>query len=189
VSGADLKNPQIYTSNFLIEAYFKTAPELKDATLLQKMDGAGYALRVNKVGGVNVAAQAVSAKASLDSHRSVNDGEWHHVIAEADRKSGTFTIYIDGKQDATGPGLGVDHSLANDADLYVGGTPQGHNLDGTLDFMRIARGTLADSKTTIGELYAWEFSGPFLCDFTGRKRPVDGGAAGAVDEVPPGQTK
>jgi hypothetical protein len=27
----------------------------------------------------------------------------------------------------------------------VGGTPQGHNLDGAIDFMRIARGTLADA--------------------------------------------
>ena len=29
VRGADLRNPQIYTSNFLIEAYFKTAPGKK----------------------------------------------------------------------------------------------------------------------------------------------------------------
>jgi hypothetical protein len=66
----------------------------------------------------------------------------------------------------------------------VGGTPQGRNLDGAIDFLRIARGTLADAKTTIEELYAWEFSGPFLDDFTGRKRPADGGEAGAIC-VPP----
>ena len=64
----------------------------------------------------------------------------------------------------------------------MGGTPQGHNLDGAIDFMRIARGTLADAKTTIDELYAWEFDGPFLYDFTGRKRPADGGEAGAIDD-------
>ena len=148
--------------------------------LIQKMDGAGYSLRVNEAGGVTLAAQAVGAKASLASHGAVNDGQWHHVIAEADRKAGTFTIYINGKQDASGPGLGADASLANDADLYVGGTPQGHNLDGAIDFLRIARGTLADAKTTIDELYAWEFNGPFLYDFTGRERPADGGEAGAI---------
>ena len=92
-------------------------------------------------------------------------------------------IYIDGRQDASGPGLGADASLANDADLYVGGTPRGHNLDGAIDFMRIARGTLADAKTTIDELYEWEFNGPFLHDFTGRERPADGGAAGAMDDI------
>ncbi len=51
--------------------------------------------------------------------------------------------------------------------------------------MRIARGTLADSKTTIQELWAWEFNGPFLDDFTGRRRPSDGGCAGAISEEAP----
>ena len=93
-----------------------------------------------------------------------------------------FAIYIDGKRDATGPGIGADVSLANNADLYVGGTPKGRCLNGTIDFMRIARGTLADSRTTIEELYAWEFKGPFLDDFMGRRRSEDGGYAGAIDE-------
>ena len=186
VSGADLRNPQIYTSNFLIEAYFKTAPGQTGATLIQKMDGAGYALWVNEAGGVTLAAQSAGTKASLASHGAVNNGQWHHVIAEADRKAGTFTIYIDGKQDAGGPGIGAEASLANDADLFVGGTPQGQSLDGAIDFLRIARGTLADARTTINELYAWEFNGPFLYDFTGRQRPADGGAAGAIDGPPVG---
>ncbi len=183
VSGADLRNPQISISSFLVEAYFKIASGQEGATLIQKMDdSAGYALRLNKAGGVTLAVQTMAAKASLASHGAVNDGRWHHVIAEADRKEQTLAIYLDGQQDARGPGLGADASLANDADLYVGGTPRGHNLDCVIDFMRIARGTLADAKTTIGELYAWEFDGPFLYDFTGRKRPVDGGAAGAIDD-------
>ena len=73
-------------------------------------------------------------------------------------------------------------AIGRDADLYVAGTPQGRNFDGAIDFLRIARGTLADSKTTIDELYAWEFNGPFLSDFTGRPRPSNGGEAGAIDE-------
>ncbi len=189
VSGADLTGPQVHTSNFLIEVYFQTAPGRTDATLIQEMGDGGFALRLNESGGVTLAARAAGANVGannhsplLASHGVVNDGRWHHVIAEADRKAGTFTIYIDGKQDATGPGLGPDASLANGADLYVGGTPQGHNLDGAIDFLRLARGTLADSKTTIEELYAWEFHGPFLYDFTGRARPADGGTAGAIDE-------
>ena len=189
VSGADLANPQIYTSNFLVEAYFKTAPGQVDATLIQKMDHAGYALRVNEAGGVTLAARAGGTKARLASRGAVNNGRWHHVIAEADRNAGTFTIYLDGKQEAGGPGLSSDASLASDADLYVGGTPQGHNLNGSIDFLRIARGTLADSKTTIEELYAWEFNGPFLYDFAGRERPADGGEAGAIGEVASGQAR
>jgi len=183
LGGADLSNPQIYHASFLIEAYFKTAPGLKDATLIRKKADAGYALTVNEGGGVTLTAQAAGAKASLASHGFVNDAQWHHVIAEADRKAGTLTIYIDGQPDANGPGLGDDLSLANEADLFVGGMPQGHKLEGAIDFLRIARGTLADSKTTIGELYAWEFHGPFLSDFAGRPRPSAGGAAGAMDTV------
>jgi hypothetical protein len=72
-------------------------------------------------------------------------------------------------------------SLSNSADVYVAGTPQGRQLSGVIDFLRLARGTLADSKTTIEELYAWQFHGPFLQDFTGRPRPADGGYAGAID--------
>jgi hypothetical protein len=184
VSGADLSNPQIYTSNLLIEACFKTAAGQTDAVLIQKINGAGYVLGVNKEGGVTLAATSGGATSWLASRSAVNDGQWHHVIAEADRKAGTFTIYLDGKRDAGGPGLGANASLANDADLYVGGAPNGHYLNGAIDFMRVARGTLADSKTTIEELYAWEFNGPFLYDFTGRERPADGGEAGAIDCPP-----
>jgi hypothetical protein len=182
VSGADLRNPQIHTSNFLIEAYLRTAPGQTEATLIQKIDNAGWALAVNGAGGVTLTAKSGSVTASLASRRVVNDGQWHHVIAEADRQAGTFTIYLDGTQDARGPGLGADVSLANDADLYVAGTPQGHNLNGAIDFLRLARGTLADAKTTIEELYAWQFDGPFLYDFTGRRRPAEGGCAGAIEE-------
>jgi hypothetical protein len=41
---------------------------------------------------------------------------------------------------------------------------------------------LADAKTTIEELYAWEFSGPFLEDFMGRK-PHDRRDAGAIQHA------
>jgi hypothetical protein len=56
----------------------------------------------------------------------------------------------------------------------------GGALDGAIDFLRTARGTLADSKTTIEELHAWQFNGPFLDDFTGNRRAADRGCAGAI---------
>ena len=71
----------------------------------------------------------------------------------------------------------------------MGGTPQGRGLDGAIDFLRIARGTLADAKTTVEELHAWEFGGPFLEDFTGRERPAGGGEAGAIDEAAPAHAR
>ena len=185
VSGAELSAPQIFNSNFLIEMYFKTAPGLKDAVLVQKTDSSGYVLGINDAGGVTLAASSDSAPAWLASRTAVNDGQWHHVIAEADRKGAMFTLYVDGKKDASGPGLGADVSLANSADLYVGAAPNGHFFNGNIDFLRIARGTLADSKTTIDELYAWEFSGPFLSDLTGKRRAQSTSCAGAIDENSP----
>ena len=183
VTGAELSSPQFHTSSFLIEVVFQAAPGQAEATLIQKMNGTGWALGLNRTGGVTLVAKGGGATASLTSRAAVSDGRWHHLIAEADRKAGTFTLYLDGKADANGPGLGAGPSLANDADLYVGGTPQGHGLNGAIDFLRLARGTLADSKTSIRELYAWEFHGPFLEDFTGRPRPADGGYAGAIEGV------
>ena len=183
ISGAELSSPQIHTSNFLLELFFKTVSGNVSATLIQKMNEVGWALELNEAGGVTLAAKSAGQVVTLASRNAVNDGQWHHVLAEADRKMGSFKIYIDGKQDATGPGIGPNASLTNEGDLYVGGTPEGHYLNGAIDFLRIARGTLAESKTTIAELYAWEFNGPFLQDFTGHRRPADGGYAGALDEA------
>lgn len=180
VIGAELSSPQIHTSNFLVELFFKTAPGQKDANLIQKMNEIGWGLWVNQAGGVTLMAKSSNATAGLASRAIISDGQWHHVIAEADRRAGTFTLYIDGGKDTSGAGLAADASLVNSADLYVGGTPTGRCLNGAIDFLRIARSTLADSKTTIEELYAWEFGGPFLDDFTGRRRPA-GGCAGAID--------
>ena len=78
-------------------------------------------------------------------------------------------MYVDGKKDGSAAGVDASVSLANEGDVYVGGTPEGRYLDGALDFLRIAQGTLADADTTIEELYAWEFDGPQMRDFTGRK--------------------
>jgi len=91
-----------------------------------------------------------------------------------------MTVYLDGRKDAGGVGVDGTISLANDGDLTVGGTPEGRCLDGALDFLRIAQGTLADANTTIEELYAWEFDGPQFRDFSGRKPsgPRDAGAVG-----------
>ena len=175
-SGEDLKSPQVHKSNFLLEAYFKTVAGHTGGVLIEKMGAGGYALIVDDKGGTTFSVKGEGGAGTVASRTKVNDGNWHHVIAEADRAAKTLTVYVDGKKDAEGAGVGKDVTLANDADLYVGGTPKGRCLAGTLDFMRVALGTLADAKTTIEELYAWQFDGPFLRDFVGRA-PV-GGSSG-----------
>jgi hypothetical protein len=175
IEGEALKNPQVYGSNLLIEVYFKTAPGHGGGVLVEKMKGSGYGLTVNTAGRLSFAAKG----AAVESQTKVNDGRWHHAIVEADRKAKTLTVYVDGRKDATGAGVDGTVSLVNDGDVTVGGTPEGRYFDGALDFLRIAHGTLADADTTIEELYAWEFDGPHLRDFTGRK-PTGARDAGAI---------
>ena len=153
-------------SSFILEIYLKTEPAAKHAVLIKKMDEkAGYALTA--AGAVTFAARTGGKRVAVVGKAVVNDGKWHHVLAEADRKAGKMTIYVDGKKDAEGAGPG-DGSLANGADFYVGGTPDGDCLAGTVDFVRVSLGSFADAKTTIEELYAWQFDGPFLKDFAGK---------------------
>ena len=43
------------------------------------------------------------ARQGLDTlSAKLNDGRWHHVIAEADRKVKKLTLYVDGRRDADG---------------------------------------------------------------------------------------
>jgi hypothetical protein len=168
VKGKDFKSPQIFDSNFLIEVYFKTEPGAKSGVLMEKMNGAGYSLQVNAQGGLSFKISDGKQSSNLNSTVAVNDGKWHHVIAEADRTGKKLTLYINGRKDIQGNAIPSGLSLENKGDLYVGGTPSGRCLNGTMEFLRISQGTLADAKTDIDELYAWEFDGPFLKDFTGR---------------------
>ena len=181
VPEAGYENPQVRNSNFLLEAYFNTAPGHGGGVLMEKMGKAGYSLSVTGDGGVTFRVSGGAAAAEIASRAKVNDGRWHHVVAEADRAAKTLTLYVDGRREASGAGIGAEVSLANDADLFVGGTPEGRCLAGTFEFARIALGTLADAKTTIEEVYAWQFDGPFLRDWAGRK-PANGKRdAGAIE--------
>ena len=183
VEGEALKNPQIYAGNLLIEISFKTTPGHTGGVLIEKMKGSGYSLTIGPAGGLSFSVKGKGASAVVESRSRVNDGQWHHAIVEADRKARTLTVYVDGRKDASAPGMDSSLSLANDGDVFVGGTLEGRYFDGTLDFLRLAHGTLADADTTIEELYAWEFDGPFLRDFAGRNPAGAQRAAGAIENA------
>ena len=182
VTGKDFRSPQVYDSSFLVEAYFKTEPGHTKGVLCQKISGAGYSLTVNPSGGITFAVSGGDLPKKSRSTVVVNDGNWHHVVAECDRKSQTLVLYIDGKKNNEGAGISGSESLANSSDLYVGGTPAGGYFHGTFEFLRISLGTLKDAKTDIAELYAWQFDGPFLRDFAGNK-PQGRRDAGALEKV------
>jgi hypothetical protein len=147
---------------------------------MEKIKGRGYSLTVGTAGDLSFNVRGGGASATAESKLKVNDGRWHHTIVEADRRARTLTLNVDGKKDGSAEGVDPSVSLANEGDVYVGGTPEGRYLDGVLDFLRIAQGTLSDADTTIEELYAWEFDGPQMRDFTGRK-PTGARNAGAIE--------
>ena len=184
VPDSGFRTPAVNRSNFLVEACFKTAPSHFGGILIEKMEDAGYSLIIGRTGGATFLLKSNRQSAEVSSSVRVNDGRWHHVVAECDRSARIVTLYIDGEKNASAAGPGPDDSLLNAADLYVGGTPDGRCLDGTFEFLRIALGTLADSKTTIEELYAWQFNGPFLRDFCGNA-PVGKRDAGAIEFTGP----
>ena len=152
------------TNNFLIEIVFKADAGHTGGVLAAKNDKSGYELAIGADNGLQLTLTASGAKAASVSTARINDGKWHHVIAEIDRIAGKATIYVDGRTAAESkPGsIAIDASLANTADFVVG-----KGLVGAIDFLRVSRGTLADAKTTIEELYAWEFN---LTSFTKDKK-------------------
>ncbi len=189
VHGEALKSPQVHRSSFLLEAYLKTA-DRDGGVIVSKHDGqAGYRLDVTDAGAARLTFGGGGASVEVAGKAKIADGRWHHVLAEVDRQAGVATIYVDGQTDATKRfDLDVSATLANEADVLVGGGPKARKLACTMDFLRIALGTLADAKTDIGELYAWQFDGPFLRDFTGREPNGKRRDAGAIESDQAGVT-
>jgi hypothetical protein len=179
--GAERRTLDMADNNFLIEILFRTAPNYANGVLVSKRSGSGYELGIDAQGAAVLTLSSGEASVSCVGP-AVNDGAWHHLIAEVDRPAGSATIYLDGKKAAEGAlrGIAADASLANSGDFFVGRSVEGGFFEGAIDFLRVSRGTLADAETDIAELYEWEFNGPFLRDFTG-KEPVGRRDAGALE--------
>lgn len=175
--GRDLRNAEIFDSNFLIEAYLQARG---DGIVIAKQSGAGYRVAVEGGRVIFGVADSGGNCVEVQSRAEIADGKWRHLVVEADREKETLRIYIDGKLDAEGTGIGPG-SLENSGDLFVGGTDEGEYLDATLEFLRISLGTLADADTTIEELYAWEFDGPAGKDFSGQPPKGEARDAGAIE--------
>ncbi len=182
VQGPDLKNMDIHNGNFLIEAFLQLHNN-DTGVLVRKSDGkTGYELSVVSGGKVQLEVLQGGNRAARVSTVSIADGKWHHVIAEVDRKQKSIALYINGKvANSAQDGQVPASSLSNNGDFLVGGGPGLNGLSCSLDFLRFARGTLADAKTDIAELFAWQFRGPHYRDFTGRE-PTGKRDAGAIEQ-------
>ena len=190
LDGKQRETVDMGTNNFLIEVVFKTKPGVRKGGIVCKCGQKGYVLEVARNAAAKMTLHFGMRSCSRTSAAAVNDGRWHHVIAEIDRtRREGVNIYVDGKL-SNGSWAGrMDKtaSLSNTADFTVGKTLPGaagageEYFAGELDFLRVSRGTLEDAETTIDELHKWQFDGPSLRDFYGR--PVNGKCrdAGAVE--------
>jgi hypothetical protein len=171
----ELPTVEMDTNNFLIETVVK--PSRGGGLLAGKSDASsGYALSLDEAGKVVLSVKSGGQESVVTSAEALASGEWSHVIGEVDRKAGKLRLYVNGSlASEANCGLGRN-SLGNGGDFIAG-----LGFAGAMDFLRVARSTLAESETTIEELYAWEFDGPFLKDFTGRARDFETSAPGAVD--------
>lgn len=154
----------------ILEAYIRTSDS---GPIMSKGGTSGYALSVDQTG----AAVFTLKSYTLRSQATINDGEWHHVVAELDRGSGQAAVYVDGAASNGAASGSLPSSLTNSAAFYVGRDGSSY-FKGDIDFARVARGSFADGATSFEELYAWEFEGPAARDFAGALAagPRDAGA-------------
>jgi hypothetical protein len=165
--------------NFLVETVFRADAGHRGGALVSCLGDRGYELGLDGAGALAFRVKA-DTESRVTTPASVADARWHHVIAECDRAKDELRLHLDGKLVAT-QAAPLRGSARHTGDLRVGqGADPATAFAGSLEFLRIALGTLADSKTTIEELYAWQFDGPFLRDFAGRK-PTGRRAAGALE--------
>ena len=161
--------PEKPVSGLVVELYAKFEPSTSGQIL--KSEGLAVSLNANGTLAFKL-GNAVAASAA-----SVADGEWRHILCEYtghDSAKPELRIYINGKPAGAAP-ANVPRVLPPNPVLTLGA-----GADMTLDFLRVACSSLEQSFTTIEELTAWQFDGPHLRDFTGKKmsptRP-----AGALD--------
>jgi len=171
------------TNNFIIEAYIKTTKT--NGTIVSKFisSGYGYQLGIDASGHAQIGITNGGANTfSVSSSATVNNGNWHHILVEVNRAD-TVNMYIDGALSngaTTGSMPAAGTSLTNTGDLFIGKNINGNYFNGLIDFLRISKGLLSAAQTTIAELYAWEFNGPFLYDFCGNP-PIGKRDAGAIE--------
>ncbi len=166
------------TNSFLIETVFKMSAPKPGFIASQMDEAAGYALGMNGEGQPTLMLRSGGEAEVFSNPKfkgSVADGKWHHLLAEVDRSNNLVILYLDGNE-LLRYAADAPKSLSNAGDFTVG-----ENFHGSLDYLRISRGTLADAETTIEELLSWQFNGPCRHDFSGQPIAGERRDVGAIE--------
>jgi hypothetical protein len=158
-------------TSLIVEAIVRPAG---DGLIAGKFDGqVGYTLDIKDSAPVFRIFTDKKQRFAVSGPR-LQSGEWHHLLAELDRKHQQLTLYVAGTPGTTSALGRLDGSLSNQADFVVG-----EGFTGDIDFLRVALSSLAESRTSFSELHTWQTDGPHFRDFTGQDRRT-GNAAGAI---------
>ncbi len=123
-------------NDFIIEAYVKPDTGHTGGVIVSKYGGsAGYQLDINELGQARITLfETGSVKISVSSAVVVNEGGWHHLLAEIRRSSGIH-LFVDGVPAngiMTGEMPAAEVSLANSADMLVGKNMDNSYFSGSL---------------------------------------------------------
>jgi len=179
-------NVDMTNNNFIVETYFKVAEDHDGGVLLSKAGATGYGYQLEVTAGNEIRFSILNnGNAVFSQLASISDnvGKWVHVLVEVNRVATSVNIYKNGvlaNTSSTGSFPGTSILFTNAADLLVGKNSSNNYFEGTIDFIRLSKGNLADAKTTIEEIYKWELDGPFLYDMAG-KSPMGQRDAGALE--------
>ncbi len=156
--------------SLILEAYVKSTA---GGPIMSKGGTNGYMLDIAPTGKARVTLKSYTLSSVVD----VNDGRWHHILAELARPGGTVSLFVDGSASNGASAGSVPASLSSTDPFYVGRVADSY-LAGDIDFARVATTSFADAASSYDELYAWEFDGPAVRDFGGRLvvGPRDAGA-------------
>lgn len=144
------------TNDLTLMTWLKTRSRRVEG-ILSKYDAAGletgWVLRTTAAGNLNLRVggnNLVSgSRDAIDSSRSINDGQWHHVAVVV-RLGRDVTFYVDGAATATQPWN--TKAQASKVALNVGRnpyTPYGANFTGSLDDVRIYGQALAPTDIAL----------------------------------------
>jgi hypothetical protein len=168
--GANRPRPDIGAGNLTVN-FVARFPAGASGALAGKFSDRGWALALDTQGRLETRVALGTTVLVATDTAPLADDQWHHVIVEINRaQANGISLWVDGVRRVTqATGTMPAGDLANTADFILGARAGQSSVTGTLDFLRVARSTLAESETTAEELYTWEMHGPMRADFASRR--------------------
>ncbi len=130
------------SSDWTVEAWIQTSSDSRGGIVRKNAIGnwqPAYDLEMQSSGRIRWLIDDGTNSASLTSSVTINDGQWHHIVAT--RNGGTIELYIDGSLDSSAA-AGTVGAVTTGNELYIGcmadGSPPPYlGFEGAIDDVRI----------------------------------------------------